>query len=339
MKISKELKIGLFAAIALAFLYFGYNFLRGKRLFGNSKTYYVVYGNISGVVKSTPIYYKGLKVGMIDKLELIKLRDENKILATLVIDDEIIISKSSEAKIISQDLLGGKSISMIVPDLKEPLAEGDTVLGTDETSLTASISELMTPIKEKTENVMVSLNNVLIEIHKVMKNKGTDNLSAGIGDLSETLKNLNSASTTLNNMLKSESVKISKVLANFESISSNINANNSNINSSLGNIKKLTDSLSQAPLKSTIEQLNRTSQQLAIITQKLNSGEGSAGKLINDKQLYDNLNQSTFELQALLKDMREYPGRYVNVSVFGGGAKSADKKREADLKKQSKMSK
>ncbi len=326
MKISKEVKIGLFAAFALAFLYFGYNFLRGKRLFANLGTYYVVYSNINGVVKSTPVYFKGLKVGQVDNLELLQVDRSNKIIATLIIDDRIILSKSSEAKIVSQDLLGGKSIALIVPDITQPLEEGDTILGTEETSLSASISELMTPIKDKTENVMVSLNNVLAEVQKVLKDNGTKNLSAGMEDLSGTLKNLNMASQTLNNLIKGESSKLSKILGNFENISSNINNNNGNINSSLGNIKKLTDSLSQAPLKATIEELSRTSQQLAMITQKLNAGEGTAGKLLNDKQLYDNLNKSSFELQALLRDLRESPGRYVHISVFGSGSKKAEKK-------------
>jgi hypothetical protein len=48
--------------------------------------------------------------------------------------------------------------------------------------------------------------------------------------------------------------------------------------------------------------------------------------------LYDNLNKSTKELNLLLKDMQRYPGRYVNVSVFGGPAKKAEKKREKDIK-------
>jgi phospholipid/cholesterol/gamma-HCH transport system substrate-binding protein len=73
-------------------------------------------------------------------------------------------------------------------------------------------------------------------------------------------------------------------------------------------------------------------KELALITSKMNKGEGSLGKMINDQELYDNLNKSTKELNLLLKDMQRYPGRYVNVSVFGGPSKKAEIKREKDLK-------
>ena len=105
MKVSKEAKIGLFAALSLAALYFGYNFLRGKRLFSNQTTYYAVYNKIDGIVKSTPIYFKGLKVGQVEKLSLIRTDSANKIMATLLIDDKIQLAQSSEAKIVSMDFI------------------------------------------------------------------------------------------------------------------------------------------------------------------------------------------------------------------------------------------
>ena len=333
MKISKEIKIGLFAACAFAALYLGYNFLRGKRFFSSLNAYYVVYNNIDGIVKSTPIYFKGLKVGQVEKLGLFRTDSANKIIATLLIDDKISLSKSSEARIVSMDLLGGKAISLIIPNLVEPLDELDTINGTEEISFSESITEMVTPVKDKTENVLVTLNKVLTEVQRVLSNGGSKGLTEGISDLSGTLKNLNTATNYLNKMIVMETVKFSKITANFESITSNIRKNNDDIGASINNFKKLSDSLANAPLKSTIEQLNKTSQQLAILTQKLNTGDGTASKLLNDKQLYDNLNKSTFEMQALLKDLREYPARYVNVSVFGNASKKADKKRQKDLKK------
>ncbi len=333
MKISREFKIGLFATCALAALYVGYNFLRGKRLFSNLDAYYVVYNNIDGIVKSTPIYFKGLKVGQVEKLSLFRTDSANKIIALLLIDDKIRLSKSSEARIVSQDLLGGKAISLIIPNLIGPLEEGDTITGTEEISFSASISEMVTPVKDKTENVLVTLNKVLTEVQRVLSEGGSRSLTSGINDLSGTLKNLNSATAYLNQLIILESAKFSRISGNFEAITSNIKKNNEDIGASIGNFRKLSDSLANAPLKSTIEQLNKTASQLAIITQKLNYGDGSAAKFINDKQLYENLNKSSFELQALLKDLREYPGRYVNVSVFGGSSKKTDKKKQDDLKK------
>jgi phospholipid/cholesterol/gamma-HCH transport system substrate-binding protein len=318
LNIPKEAKIGLFAAFSLGALYFGYNFLRGKKFFSNQNTYYVVYNNIDGIVKSTPIFFKGLKVGQVEKLSLIRTDSANKIMATLLVDDKIQLSKSSEAKIVSLDLLGGKAISLIIPSLLNPIKKGDTLIGTQEHSLSASISEMITPVKEKTENVMVSLNKVLGELQKVLSDGGTANLSAGISDLAGILSNLNTTTKQLDLLIQSEKGKVGNIAGNMETITETLRKSNADIAASLKNFKNLSDSLSQAPIKSTIDQLNITSKQLASISEKIDKGEGSAGKLINDKELYDNLTKSSAQLELLLKDVRENPKRYVNVSVFGG---------------------
>lgn len=318
MNINKEFKIGLFAAFSLAALYFGYNFLRGKRLFSSLNTYYVTYNKIDGIVKSTPIYFKGLKVGQVEKLSLIRTDSANRILATLLIDNKITLSKSSEAMIVSMDLLGGKAISLNIPSLVDPIFEGDTLIGTEETSLSASITEMITPVKNKAENVMVSLNHVLGELEKVLADGGTKNLSNGIADLAGIMHNLNNTSKQLDALIAAEKNKIGNITTNMEALSLTLKNNQKDIEASLKNFKNITDSLAAAPLKSTIEQLNKTSVQLASITQKIDKGEGTAGKFINDKELYDNLNKSSLELQMLLKDLQKNPSRYVNISVFGG---------------------
>lgn len=325
MNISKEAKIGLFAAFSLGALYFGYNFLRGKKFFSNQNTYYVVYNSIEGIVKSTPIYFKGLKVGQVEKLSLIRTDSANKIIATLLVDDKIQLSKTSEAKIVSLDLLGGKAISLIIPSLLNHIKKGDTLIGSQEHSLSASITEMITPVKEKTENVMISLNKVLGELQKVLENGGTENLSAGIGDLAGILANLNTTTKQLDLLIQTEKGKVGKIAGNMEAITETLRKSNNDIAASLKNFKNISDSLSQAPIKSTIDQLNLTSKQLAAISQKIDKGEGSAGLLINDKELYNNLTKSSSQLELLLKDVRENPKRYVSISVFGKKDKPKNK--------------
>jgi len=325
LKISKEAKIGLFAACALAGLYFGYNFLRGKKIFSSQNTYYVVYNKIDGIVKSTPIYFKGLKVGQVEKLSLFRTDSSNAIMATLLIDKKIQLAASSEAKIVSMDLLGGKAISLLIPSLVDPITEGDTLVGTIENSLSASISEMITPVKNKTENVMVSLNKVLTELEKVLANGGTADLSSGISNLAGIMENLRKTTSQLDQLLQSEKGKIGKITGNMASLTETLKNNNQEVDATLKNFKNISDSLSQAPIKQTIEQLNKTAKQLALITEKIEKGEGTAGKLVNDKELYDNLNKSSFELQSLLKDLQANPKKYVNVSVFGGKDKPKKK--------------
>ena len=50
---------------------------------------------------------------------------------------------------------------------------------------------------------------------------------------------------------------------------------------------------------------------------KVESGQGSLGKLVNDEELYKELENTSEEIGLLLQDLRLNPKRYINVSVFG----------------------
>ena len=79
--------------------------------------------------------------------------------------------------------------------------------------------------------------------------------------------------------------------------------------------------------------VNNTSDALyatAEILRKIDEGEGTMGKLINDDSLYINLESATKSLDRLLIDLEENPKRYVHFSVFGGSDK---KKKKKDKKK------
>jgi len=52
------------------------------------------------------------------------------------------------------------------------------------------------------------------------------------------------------------------------------------------------------------------------ISQKINTGQGTAGKLVNDKELYEDIKKTNKELQALIADIKANPKKYLTVKVF-----------------------
>ena len=89
---------------------------------------------------------------------------------------------------------------------------------------------------------------------------------------------------------------------------------------------KLTDSLSKLEFGTTLENIESASGNLKNILSTLEKGDGTAGKLINDDQLYTELLKSSEALEALLTDLKEYPKKYVHFSIFGKKDKSTQKK-------------
>ena len=65
----------------------------------------------------------------------------------------------------------------------------------------------------------------------------------------------------------------------------------------------------------------------------LEQGQGTAGKLLKDQTLYDNINRTIVSVNKLMTNFRKSPKSYANVSVFGKKDKGpADSPADTTLK-------
>jgi phospholipid/cholesterol/gamma-HCH transport system substrate-binding protein len=124
-------------------------------------------------------------------------------------------------------------------------------------------------------------------------------------------------------MLKKQDGSIAQSFDNVNSFTKNLNGNNSKINSIIQNLDSTTQSLKQADLKNTILSLQTAVSELSTTLNKINTGNGTAAKLLNDAEMYKELKNTVSSLNTLLDDVRVHPKRYINVSVFGKKDKTA----------------
>jgi len=84
-------------------------------------------------------------------------------------------------------------------------------------------------------------------------------------------------------------------------------ANKENIKTTLANLSVATEELKKflASGVGTSEEISKTATELRLVLEKINSGQGSAGKIINDARLYENLLENTQQMEVLLKDLTE----------------------------------
>jgi phospholipid/cholesterol/gamma-HCH transport system substrate-binding protein len=335
LKLTRETKVGIFAFAGIAVLILGYNFLKGYSLLEGHNKYYVVYQNVDGIVKSTQVTINGLKVGQVENIGMLHEGDASHILVTMMINSSIKLPKGTKATISSQDLLGTKVISVTLSQNTEILNNKDTLAAGVEESLSSTISGLVSPLKEKSEQVLVTLDRVLQSMNDVFDSTGTQKLASGIDDFSGALRHIRNISERFDKLTTDEYDKLKDMFANVESITRNLKNNNEAITKTLKNISLISDSIAASSLTATINNTNRVMAEFSTTLDKINKGKGSLGKLANDEELYNNLNKTSAELTLLMKDMQEYPGRYFSVSVFGGSkrAEKQDKKREDSKKK------
>ncbi len=335
IKISKEVKVGLFALVGIIVFILGLNFLMGYSFFKKYTRYHVVYTNSGGVIKSTQVMINGFKIGQVEDVSFLIPGDPSKILVTLVVDGNVAMPIGTKAEIASNDILGSKIINLKLGAGVTYLNPDDTLDASIEEGLAESISNLVSPVKEKSEQVLATLDRVLQSMNDVFDSSGTQKLSKGVDDLTGTLHHIRNISAHLEDLTANEKVRISSMFQHTESILNNLRSNNDVLSAAMKNIKNITDSVAAADLKGTINNLNGSLGELQQTLTRINKGEGTLGQLATNEQLYQNLNSSSKELSALLGDMQKYPGRYFSISVFGGSgrAKKADKKRAQELKR------
>jgi phospholipid/cholesterol/gamma-HCH transport system substrate-binding protein len=118
-------------------------------------------------------------------------------------------------------------------------------------------------------------------------------------------------------LINAEHGVFARSLNNVESITGNIAKNNEKFNDMIDNFDKTSQKLAKADLDKLISSLASTTNKLDATIGKLNSKDGTAGLLLNDRQLYDEIRQTNRSLTILLDDLRVNPKRYVSISVFG----------------------
>ncbi|MBP2832120.1 MCE family protein [Aquimarina sp. U1-2] len=310
MKITREVKTGILAVCAIALLIFGYSFLKGRNLLENDRTLFAVYDNVEGLIPSSPVTINGLVVGQVVAIRFADTA--GNLVVEFNVDSEFEFSKNSEAKVYGGGLIGGKTLAIIPKYEKGNAAvDGDTLPGRIEPGLLELVNDKLTPLQAKLETAITDADTLLRSVNGVLSVDNQNNLNSIFDDLSVSVKQFKNTSIRLNKILGTNEEKLNNAFTNADVISTKL--------------KSVSDSLSEINIKKIGQELEVVLANFERISQDLNSGKGTAGKLLNDEQLYNNLESSSKQLELLLQDLRLNPKRYVHLSVFGRKNKPYEK--------------
>ncbi len=314
----KELKIGIIVVLTLAFAYWGFTFLKGFDIFSEQAVYHARYENIQGLEVSNPVKYNGLKVGQVSaiKLSMDSVTKKEFVDVSFVLSNKDVHITDSAVARITSDLLGQRAINLERLDMGNEAAPGFTIAGDVEKDLQTQINEQILPLKRSAETLIESVEQLVGSFKAVMNEDTKNNLIEAFAKIPHTIKNLENATMTIDTTIKVSSDKLKGILSNVYSISANIRESNEKIKSIIDNMDLITDSLAKANITQTILLVNKTMSKANDIMQKINSGEGTIGKLVNDEKLYQELILTDARLNLLIMDIQENPQRYINLSLI-----------------------
>lgn len=290
-KSPRELWVGLLGILALAMIYMLINFFKGVSIFNEGDKYYARFHDIGEIVKSSPVYINGYKVGNVSDITY-DFKEVNNVYIEMSLDKRLQIPQGSYAMIVNKTL-GSSTINLVMSQKEVFLQPGDTLYGTLNAGAIHEAGKMLpqiTSLLPKVDSILVSLNNVL----------SNPALNNSVNNIEQLTIQMNRTTALLNNILSEDIPQATDKLIEIED-----------------DLLQVSSQLSEVDYTKLMNSLEASISNIHQITASLNNGEGTAGMLLKDSTLYTRLNETCEAATMLLEDLRENPKKYVHFSVFG----------------------
>lgn len=311
---NKEFKVGLFMALAMVLLYYGFYYLKGIDFFSTTNKFYTIYDNVDKLAISNPVLVNGYAVGRVSDISIIQGK-ENKVLVELDINSSIIVGDSAKA-ILDSDFLGNKSILLNVGDPTKPHNPGDTILSEAARGIFDVFTETAEPVADNVQTTLRKLNTVL------------DNLAINSQRLDTTFIRLEYTRYLVNKALIRSDSTMQSFSKSFHDVSANLNSALRDLKPTLANFRVLSDSLKRLELNKTMKKTEETLTSLNETLAKLKQSDNTMGKLLTEDSLYVNLNRLLQDLDTLANHFNSEPKHFL--APLG----KSKKKIEKDIRKE-----
>lgn len=301
----RELRIGIFLAIAL-FILAVFIFIVGDitvifRKEGYSL--YAVFDSVAGLEKSAVVRMAGVKAGYVKDIRL----QENRAQVLMKIDHGIQVPQGSKASLAALGLLGEKYIEISPGEEKRHCKPGETIEGLPPLSfdqMGALLLSIGNEVKEMGESLKAMIGGEESRTH-----------------FRDTLRNLSSLTTDLNDIFGTNKEELSRsfqmssrAIEKFDKRVEDVSQNMDELISLLKDTVEENRENIKINMKSIKDLILKTEESLKLLKEsldKINRGEGTVGKLIQEPELYESTQKTVDELQGMvhsLSDIRFFLG-------------------------------
>lgn len=301
----KEISIGISVIVAIVILIFGIDFLKGINLFKPAHFYLAFYDNVDGLEISAPVKVNGYKVGQVREINF-DYDKPGKTEVVLALNRHLHLPVDSKA-VIKASLLGDAYIEIDVGHAKEKIPVGGDVPTAEGGGLLSGVSEKLMPQITRTLTVVDSL---LVNLNAVV---GDPALKTSVGNLETITGNISLASKGLDNLLSRQTPQI---MSTANGVVSNFGRMMYKVDTIAGNLVMLTDELNRMPLNQTMMSLNATVGNLESFSKDLRNQNSTLGKLMNDPELYNRINNVAASVDSLIVDIKRNPKRYISIKLL-----------------------
>ena len=292
-----EIQVGITILVALGVLLWGVTWLKEFSLASRVRIWHVAFSQAGGLGRSDEVLVNGIRKGAVNQINLAG----DHVVVDLALASEIDLTDESRIAIRNVGLMGEKQIAVDLRPSGHVYSVKDTIPGVYE----AGMGEVMAGLGGSID----VLNRLVSQLDRVA------NMMSEQGEFGQTLRNFRDTSQQLKAAVSENRAAIKSTFANFQASSQTVKA-------------LTTDK--EAELRSTVEHLSSAAKHMDELSSRLDSlrmtlqstirkvdrGDGTLGKLVNDNHLYASMDSSVKAIRLLLEDIKLNPKKYLTVHIF-----------------------
>src|SRR5687768_1287319 len=279
--------LGLLTIVAVVVFFWGLYYLRGSPLGRGGMDVVVSLPNGGGMKRGDRGRVQGVEVGSVTDIEL---QDIKVVAAMLRLNSAMPLPADTRATV-TGDVFGAHTIELIPGDAVVKLEKGDTIRGLTAPALTDAAAELSAQARD-----------VLNRATSLLSPEAVANVHATAAVLPGSAEQLRAAF----NELRMASAALRRTAEGLEEAETG-----QQLNAAIGRVDESARALTQVAAS-----MEKSLGSLQSVFGKIDRGDGTLGRLVNDTSLYSNLNGAARDIRSLATDMKANPKRYITIDVF-----------------------
>jgi phospholipid/cholesterol/gamma-HCH transport system substrate-binding protein len=279
--------LGLLVLVAGGVFVWGFFFLLGDPIGVGGDEVVMMMEDGAGLTRGNPVQLNGVQIGMVRN---VRLDPPRGVSVRLKVDDDIRLPADTRA-VVRTDVFGTHSVQLVPGSALVALEGGDTIQGMTQEPLMS----LATELGSQARGIMASADSLLSP--------------KAVGDLKATAAELPSAAQ----QLRSAFAELSLAAASLRRTAEELERSEAGAatGETLAEVRE-----SARAARATLVVMESSMESLASVLGKVDRGEGTLGRLVNDTSLYAEMGATLREVRSLTADVRENPRKYVTVRVF-----------------------
>ncbi len=258
--------------------------LAEKRIFFTRD--YIIYAKFSDVVglqDHAKVFMRGYRIGWTKDIQF----EKDNVTVKIDINKKFRVPKDSKFELEMVSVLGEKAITIEPGNSLDFLQQGDVVSGENKDLMAKAeklINQMQTTLEaNQMQDKVKQLSESVALLHSFLEKLNNKIDEVSITDIKGQINQIGSAGESIKHLADSNSDSIAIALSQFNTLARN---------------------------------MNQLTEELKEISSRINQGEGSVGKLVNNDDYIKNVNKTVEELSALIEDFKKNPKKYIDLSIF-----------------------